>query len=86
MHTPNESLDGDAAESRPSLFPLPDGDWTIDERSHLYWSEETRLFFDDTTGYFYDPDSEMWYNPVTKKWFYLEDSRSPSPQGTPANR
>ena len=48
---------------------LPDGDWTYDPDSGLYWSETEQLYLDRETEQYYDPSAGQWYDPVSDTWY-----------------
>ena len=52
--------------------PPPDGDWTYDAGSGLYWSEREYLYVDTVTNQYYDPKSGQWYDPQSQTWYFRD--------------
>jgi len=66
-----EPISGQAGSSKaPADVPAPpEGDWTYDSASGLFWSESHQLFLHTQSSQFYDPKSGMWFNPDTQEWY-----------------
>lgn len=71
-HVPTaDAPSGSAVATEPPVRPadLPEGDWTFDPASGLYWSDTEFLYFDHEALQYYDPKSEMWYDPEKDIWY-----------------